>query len=1084
MTNKILSCQVSCKNLVSIILTSVLFQSAFEAQATTALSLNLTTKITLNTGLRPPKSIKRPEASIPRLRSKIKVRGTVSDNKGLSLPGVSVKLRGGTAGVTTGADGTYSITLNNGNGVLVFSYMGYVPQEVVINGRTEIDVVLKEKPQDLNEVVVTALGIKREKKALVYSVTEVEGDQFTQARENNIANALTGKVAGVNATGLSTGPGGSSRVIIRGNGSLAGNNQPLYVVNGMPIENSVPGGSATSNGLISNPNIPGAPSNLGNVDRGDGIGGINPDDIESISVLKGGTAAALYGARAANGVILITTKKGKAQRGIGIDYNTTYTVETPAIVPNWQYEYGQGTDGTKPLTQAASLASGRRSFGAKIDGSDYIGIDGSTQKYSAQRDNIKNFYDIGSTFTNTLAFNGGNEVFNYRFSGSDMNSKSIQPNSKFNRKTGSLSIGGKLGSKVTLEAMAQYNVEAANNRPTAGDALGNANWSPYMIANTADVRLLNPGYNDLGNELPWNDAGIATNSYFVVNKFKQKDSKNRFIGQAALTYELVKNLSLKGSVARDFYNFDYEYVLPTGTLYVPNGSYNKIEADASETNALLSLTYKGRLSNDFTLNAMAGGNQQRSVYNEQNTKGQNFTIPYFYSSTNLSTIATTPENNRTAINSVFGSADLGFRSYAFLTFTGRQDWFSTLSTNNNSLFYPSVGASFVVSDAVRLPRVIDFMKIRASWAQVGGGAPDPYRINMAYSMQPTSGQPIQNATSTTITNKNLRPYTSTTIEGGFEARLFNNRLGFDLTLYDRKTTNDIVTTPISGTSGYSNVVLNVGALDNRGVELLITGTPVKSRNFSWNASFNAGYNQNKVVELSEGLDQVQLGVTVNNYAYVNNVVGQPYGSIVGTKMVRDANDNVVFNSTTGLPVVSGLQVLGKGVAPLTMGLSNDFRYKDFTLNVLVDGKFGNKIFSVMDVYATRLGLTQMTLPGRDGGLTVTGVDQTGATYSGFIPVSGLQSYYDNYRTYSELFLYDAGFVKLRQVVLTYQVPIKKLRVIKAASVSAVARNLFIIYSQVDNFDPESSFNNGAAQGFESIGLPRTRSLGLNLMVKF
>jgi TonB-linked SusC/RagA family outer membrane protein len=1003
----------------------------------------------------------------------VQVTGRVTDNTG-ALPGATVKVKGGKMATSTNTDGRYSINVPDENAILVFSSVGYLTQEIVVGGRKVVDVKLQEEASKLNEVVVTALGISRQRKALAYSVTEVKGDEFTQARENNVANALTGKVAGVNATGLSTGPGGSSRVIIRGNGSLSGGNQPLYVINGMPLENSVPGGSATTNG------------SAGNVDRGDGIAGINPDDIESISVLKGGTAAALYGARAANGVILITTKKGRAQKGIGVDYNSSYTMETPAVFPDWQYEYGQGDNGVKPTTQGEAIQTGRRSFGAKIDGSPYVAADGLTHPYSAQKDNIKNFYKNGSTFTNTLAFTGGTEAITYRFSAADLNSKSVLPNTTYDRKTANLSINSKLGKRINIEALAQYNIETANNRTTAGDALGNPNWTPYMIANTADIRWLKPGYDANGNEIAWNDASIASNSYFVANKFKENDNKNRFIGQAGVTFDIIKNLSLKGVVSRDFYYYNYQYILPTGTLYVPNGQYSELKVDASETNGLLTLNYNGKITNDLALTAFVGANQQRSVYNENNITGSNYIIPYFYSSTNLSTISTTPTNNKTAINSLMASADIGYKNFAYLTVTGRQDWFSTLSPQNNSLFYPSVGGSFVLSEAFKLPEVISYAKIRGSYAQVGGGAPSPYQINQAFTMVPSSGQPLQNVSSTTITNSKLRPYTSTTTEAGMEARLFNSRLGFDVTLYDRKTTNDIVSTAISGTTGYNNVILNVGELSNKGIELLLNGTPVKSKNFGWTTSYNFAYNKNEVVRLAAGLDQIQMASSVNGWAYINNIVGQSYGSIVGTRILKNANGQTVFNATTGLPVATGLQTLGKGVAPITMGFSNDFRYKRFSLNVLLDGKFGNKIFSLMEVYGTRLGLMKTTLPGRESGLQLSGVDQAGNPYSRTVPVSNLRSYYDNYKSYSELFLHDAGFVKLRQVIFTYNIPAELLKAVSVqnASISFVARNLLTIYKQTDNFDPESSFTNGSSQGFESFGLPRTRSYGLNLMVKF
>jgi TonB-linked SusC/RagA family outer membrane protein len=1001
------------------------------------------------------------------------VTGKVTDNSGAPLTGVSVMIKGSGNGTVTNIEGRYTLTAPTENATLVFSYMGFVTQEIAVNGRKAIDVKLLESQNSLNEVVVTALGISRQRKALAYSVTEVKGEDFTQARENNLANALTGKVAGVNATGLSTGPGGSSRVLIRGNGSMSGSNQPLYVVNGMPIDNTVPGGSASTN------------AGGGNVDRGDGIAGINPDDIESISVLKGGQAAALYGARAGSGVILITTKKGRAQKGIGVEYNTTFTAETPAVFPDWQYEYGQGDGGVKPMTQAAAITTGRRSFGAKIDGSTYIAADGLEHPYSAQRDNIKNFYNTGSTFTNTVALTGGTEAITYRFSLSDLNSKSILPNSTYDRKTGNLNVSGKLSPKLSFEALAQYNIENAKNRPSAGDALGNPNWTPYMIANTADIRWLEPGYDANNNEIAWNDAPIASNSYFVVNKYQQRDTKNRFIGQGGVTYEFIKNLSLKGVISRDFYSYNYNYILPTGTLYVPNGQYNELKVDASETNGLLTLNYNGKIK-DFGISAFVGGNQQRSVYNQSNIVGSNYIIPFFYSSTNLSTVSTTPTNNKTAINSLMGSADFSYKNFAYLTVTGRQDWFSTLSPENNTIFYPSVGGSFVLSEAFKLPQSINYAKVRASWARVGDGTPTPYQINQAFMMLPSSGQPLQNVSSTTITNQNLRPYTSTTTEAGIEARFLNSRIGLDITLYNRKTTDDIVTTAITGATGYNNVILNVGELSNKGIEGLINGTPIKTKNFTWSASYNVAYNKNEVVKLAAGLNQIQMASSVNGWGYINNIVGQPYGAIVGTRMLKDDKGNVVFNATTGLPVATGLQTLGNGVAPLTMGLSNDFKYKRFSLNVLLDGKFGNKILSLMEIYGTRLGLMKTTLPGRDGGLVLNGVDQTGKAYTRTVPVGDLRTYYDNYKSYSELFLHDASFVKLRQVILSYNIPVSGLKALslQSASVSLVARNLLTIYKQTDNFDPESSFTNGSSQGFESFGLPRTRSFGLNLMVKF
>ncbi|GGA87462.1 SusC/RagA family TonB-linked outer membrane protein [Puia dinghuensis] len=1019
-----------------------------------------------------------------------RLRGTVKGPDGNPLVGATVALvtdrRTATA---TDATGAFTLSLPAGEAgpiELEVSSVGFETRRVSVQrGQYVVAVTMDNTKSSLNEVVVTALGINREKKSLGYAVTTVKGDEFTTARENNIANALTGKVAGVNAAGLSTGPGGSSRVTIRGNGTLGGDNQPLYVVNGMPIDNSVPGGAPTVNGITNN------------VDRGDGIAGINPDDIESISVLKGGTASALYGSRAANGVILITTKKGRAQRGVGVEYNSTATLENVAVIPDFQYTYGQGLDGVMSTDLNSARASGRKSWGALIDGNNnYVAVDGQHHSYTAKKDNLQNFYQTGSTFTNSIAFAGGNEKTVYRFSAADLNSNGILPKTTYDRKTLNLSLNSKLTDRLGIEALAQYNLETGVNRTGAGDALGNPNWTPLEIANTADVRWLKPGYDSNGNEQIWNDAAIASNGYFVINKYQEKDTKNRFIGQASVSYELVKNLVIKGTASEDFYNYNYYNILPTGTLYIPNGQYTALKTDVSEFNGLVTASYKTALTKDIGLSALAGANSRKYAENRLTLNGLNFTIPYFYSFSNLASQSTVPYSPRIGVNSIFGSVDLDFKSLLFLTFAGREDWFSTLSPQNNHIFYPSVGGSFILSDAVHLPDFFTYAKLRGSWAQVGGGAPDPYQINLTYSNVTSSGPTLQNVTpdansgSNVITNPNLKPYTSTTYEGGLELQMLKSRLGIDFTYYNRQTTNDIVNTAVSTTSGYSNVILNIGELRNSGVELLLTGKPVRTNNFSWNVSYNVAYNANKVVALAPGLPSIQIAASVNGWATLQQIVGQPFGTLVGTRMTRDAKTGlVVFNRTTHTPVMTtATQILGNSVAPYTMGLTNDFKYKRFTLSILLDGKFGNKIFSIFELYATRMGKLKSTLPGRAGGLELKGVDQTGAPYDTVITQTNgvLRNYYDNYKTYSELFLHDGSFIKLRQVILTYQIPVQHISTLKiqSANISFVARNLFILYRQTHNFDPEQSFTSSNAQGFESIGLPRTRSYGLNLSVKF
>lgn len=995
-------------------------------------------------------------------------------------------------GAITDIEGNFKLNLPDSYAgkkvTLVIRSIGFKTIEMeVAEGQSSLSIKMNEDAEQLGEVVVTALGMKKDARAVGYAVTEVSGAQFTQARENNVANALTGKIAGVNATGLSTGPGGSSRIVIRGNGSLTGSSQPLYVINGMPIDNSVPGGASAVNGL----------GTKAGTDRGDGIAAINPDDIESMTVLKGGAAAALYGSRGANGVILITTKKGKAQKGIGVEYNGTFTMENVSVFPDFQYEYGQGDGGVMPTTLAAAQASGRRSFGAKIDGNtNYMAADGKNHPYSAQRDNLKHFYQTGTTATNSLAFSGGNEKVMYRLSLADLNAKSVLPSNTYNRKTASLNISANLSSRLKAEAVVQYNREKGRNRPIAGDALGNPNWMAYEVANTVDVRWLDPGHDANGNEILWNDAGIVTNGYFFVNKFKEQDTKDRFIGQASISYDILKNLTVKATTTRDFYNYNFTSIQPTGGQYIPQGQYDGIKSDVAETNSMITANYNTKFGNDIGFSAMAGANGRQFTTNQFDFTGQGFTVPYFYSYSNLSTSSAVPTETHIKTNSVFGSVDFDYKSIWFVTATGRQDWFSTLSPTANSIFYPSFASSLMLSDMFELPRAIDVLKLRGSWAQVGGGGPDPYAINLAYSSVPSaSSVPLQNvstssqnAGTTSITNAQLKPFTSTTIEFGLNARLFKGRVNLDVAVYDKKSTNDIVSVPISLASGYNNAILNSGELSNKGVELLLEVTPVKNSNFSWDAGFNFAYNKSKVLKLADGINTFSIGNSANGNAFINNQVGMPFGGIYGYRMQKNAQGRIIYDTNSNLPLqTDNNQYLGNGVHPYTMGLTNTFNYKNFSLDVLVDGKFGGEVFSVMEVYATRLGLMKSTLPGRENGLLLEGVTASGAEYSHTVPVANLRSaYYNNLNRYTELFVHDASFVKLRQVILSYRLPVGFLKVVgvQSANVSLVGRNLLILYKKTDNFDPEQGLTSGAAQGIESIGLPRTRSFGVNLNLKF
>ncbi|NML20073.1 SusC/RagA family TonB-linked outer membrane protein [Pseudoflavitalea sp. G-6-1-2] len=1018
------------------------------------------------------------------------ISGTVSSaSSGQKIAGATVTLVGDNkVATTTDNNGDFKLKIPSVSGAieLLITHVNFERKQVKLEpGQSTILIQLND-PKALDEVVVTALGIKKEKKALAYAVTEVKGDEFTQAREINIANALTGKIAGVNASSIASGPGGSSRVIIRGNGSLNGDNQPLYVVNGMPIDNttnSTIGSSGSSTGI--------------NNDKGDGIAGINPDDIESMTVLKGGTAAALYGSRASNGVIIITTKKGVKQKGIGVEYNSSLTAERPAIIPDWQYEYGSGQFGLKPKTQKEAIDYGRLSYGEKMDGSDVIQFDGVKRPYSPQKNNIKNFYRTGTTFTNTVSFYGGSDNFTWRASVSDMNNKGLVPNSKLNKKIATLSINANLSKKLSMEGYAQYNIEKSENRSTVSDANANPNWGTYMIANTVDIRSLNPGYDADGNEVAWQAVAFASNPYYVVNKVKNNDQRNRFIGNFSVKYNLLNNLFVKGRVSHDYSNLDFTGVVPTGNLFAPSGFYqNQINA-TTETNAELTINYNTKITSDLSVNVLAGGNQRRFTANNTALNGTGFTVPGFFDISSVTSLAPSKSLARLRTNSIFGSVDFSFKNYLYLTASGRNDWFSTLSIDNNNIFYPAIGASFIVSEALQLPSWVNFAKVRASIAQVGGATPIPYALNRTYSLVPGTHekqalQVITNQNGVTggnllVPNKNLKPLTSTTAEIGIEGRLLNGRVSFDVAVYERKTTNDIVSASISPSTGYTNALFNVGEMTNKGIEFLVTGVPFKSKNFQWEVSYNFAYNKNEVVKITDDLHSIEADFSVNRYAYIHHREGRPYSSVMAFTEQRDSKGNIVYDKNNGREVRNPNMVeMGTGVAPFTTGITNTFNYKRFSLSFLIDGKFGGVIYSGTNLYGSRMGLHKITLPGREGGLVVSGVDASGNPFTRTLGKDEIQGYYNARAAISDKFVYSSDFVKLRQVIIGYSIPVQKISFLKlqALTVSLVGRNLFFIHKDAPNIDPESTFSNSNAQGLEMFGVPRTRSYGINLQVKF
>ncbi|MEX2601072.1 MAG: SusC/RagA family TonB-linked outer membrane protein [Balneolaceae bacterium] len=999
-----------------------------------------------------------------------RVAGRVMDSEnGELLPGVNIVIKGSNSGTATDISGEFELSVPSLGDTLMVTYIGYELQEVPINGRTELDIHMQPQALVGEELVVTAFGVSRQREAVAYSVSEIDGEALATVRTSNIADNLSGRIAGVNASQMGGGvAGNSSRVIIRGTGSTQGNNQPLYVINGMPMSN---------NNRMESAFGPGSSKS----DKGDGIQHINSDDIESINVLKGGAAAALYGSKAANGVILITTKKGSSQRdGIGVEFNSNVTVGMINRYPKLQSEFGQGVGGQRPQTAQEAYASGRLTFGERIsdvEGDPTVNFDGEMRPYvyHSIKDQMQTFYRNSVESSNTLAFDGGVDGVVYRLSLSNLDASNIQPNSGYNRKSANLNMQAMPSEKLTISGTVQYTYDEGHNRPIIDYAPDNVNWGVTMLANTVPIEALAPGYyEDTMIEKEWNHVAIATNPYFIVNRMKNMDSKNRVISQASVTYDILPNLYIKGDLMRDFEIWSSEYIQPIGTAANPNGAYRATDEEYARLSIQTVMGYDNTYHN-FNFSTLVGGNIERTDNNRALHSGIDFVIPEFYSFSNLGTTTTNLGVVREGTNSVFGSLDVDYRQIIYLSFTGRQDWFSTLNLGDNSIFYPSVGGSLVLSNLWELPESISFARVRASWAQVGSATVSPYAINETYTLQEGGhlGNPVQ-LMSRSQANSDLRPLTSTTREVGFDLDFFDRRFGIDFTVYEKKNEDDIISTSLASSSGATSTIINAGEINNRGVELLLTAEPVRNVDFRWRTSYNLGYNRNRVIRLAP--DTPEGGTSL---------IGHPVSMFFEPGMVFTEDGTPVYNSTSNYELRSEAQPMGPGVPPWTMGLSNTFFYKNFSLDVLLDAKFGNYFYSQQHAYFQRFGHAKETLPGREEGLTVTGVDEDGNPFEHYWAPELMDTYYNNQGQYRAMFVQDGSFIKLRSISFGYNIPVGNISFLESAEISVVGRNLAILYSKTEHFDPEQGHDpTDNRQVRAGTQLPRTRNIGMNVNLRF
>jgi len=1038
----------------------------------------------------------------------VTISGVVTE-KGTNMPliGVNVSIEGTSKGAVTDFDGKYTIQAEDVKGKsMVFSFLGFKTVSVVLTGGNQVvDLALEEDATSLDEVVVTALGIKREAKALGYSLTQVEGDEMSKVKTASAINSLQGRVAGVNISTTSAGAAGSSRIVIRGASSLTGNNQPLYVVDGIPIINN-------TNGSVV------GPTNDGTGDGGDDISTINPDDIESVSILKGSSAAALYGSLASNGVIMITTKSGKGKESLGVEYSSSLTFDKiNTSLQDFQTTYGQGRNGLKPgyeyntggnpveIADAESAMSDAfnstlQSWGARLDGSLVYNWDGVKRPYSYTGNNLDKFYDTGTTAVNTVALSKGGDGYNYRFSFSNLDNKDIFPKSTLGRKSFSLNALAKINPKLTSTVNAKYVIEKVHNRINIGDTPGNANATAYRLPSSLNIYDLKPGSNAEGTELLFQPSQFNSNPYWAVNDFNNDDKKNRLTVSTTLRYDITDWLYATGRAGIDTYDLSRRNVTPYGTAYRPAGIFSQSKSTYSSFDADFMLGVEKAITNKITTNSIIGANSRTTTFESLSAEGRGFIVIGLEDLNN--TTLPEPKNKyfKTKTNSLYGSFEFDYDKFFYLTFTGRNDWFSTLSfpgkTTPNNDFYWSLSGSLLLSEALNLPKAINYAKLRASYAQVAGGAQDAYALNLDYAVTGSfQGQSFGQLNGNTIPNPNLIPFQKNEYEIGFEGRFLNNRLNLDVAYYSNNTKNDIVSAAASLSSGYTSSILNIGELENKGIEFLIGGTPIKNENFLWSTSFNLGYNDSKIVHTDDEDTPINVdgSQSRDRTAIISHIVGEHYGVIWGSSYKRDDNGNIMYNITSSVPkpIQGENKILGQGVAPYTMGFSNTFKYKNISLSFLIDAKFGGSVYSGTNHDLTTVGLTKKTLEGRDSGLVVSGIDDaTGQPFTMTVAPENLGNYWGligaETAGIAEEFVYSTDFIKFRELSLSYNLPKKVLEnsFISDLRVSLIGRNLFFISKDIENVDPEAALNNLNSQGIERFGIPSTKSYGFSINVKF
>jgi len=1029
------------------------------------------------------------------------VSGKIIDAKdGQILTGANVVVKGSSLGTVTDLDGTFELTVPDDATTLVISYTGYATQEVSIGDQSVINVELVSDIEILGEVVITALGIQKDAKKLGYAATTVSAEEINVNRTSNFMNTLQGKIAGVNISSLGTGPGGTSKVRIRGQSSISGQNNPLIVVNGIPIDNTNFG---------TNPGNNGADGSLGATqggvtsDGGDGLQSINPDDIESMTVLKGAAAAALYGSRAKDGVIMIKTKTKGTSKGIGVTYNMNYTNDTPLDFTDYQYEYGQGENGVRPTSP--NPTSGQWSFGEKFQsGMTQVLFDGLTVPYEPQKDIIRDFFRNGQNFSNSLSLSSGGEKGGFNLSMSNLKSLGITPNNEFVRKTINLGFSYQLSPKLSFEGNSNYSNEENTNPPNVAQQDNTIPVALYNMANSMPLDVLEANKFDAdGNEFVYSRFRNRTNPYWTLSEQFNNIVRDRIFGNISIKYDLLPWLYVQGRVGQDYWSRSQEFNgQPTGKASLGpapegfvNGTYTQEALRFRETNMDI-LVAATKEFGKFGIDLTAGGNQMYRRFDRNTVNVNDFVVRDLYTVQNARVKDPSYGLSERAVNSIYGSAEFSFMRRLYLNGTVRNDWFSTLSPENRSVLYPSVSLSYVFSESFsNLPSWLTFGKLRVAYAEVGSDTDvSPYSdvlfygINSNLFANPSGAfQPVGGASSSQLPNPNLKPMRTSETEIGLDLRMFNNRVNLDLAVYNKITQDQIVSATISDASSFVNTLINSGESRNQGIEMLLDLDLVKTGTLTWNFVFNGAYNKTKVLSLltDEPGENIRVGSHVFN-GFLHHVVGEELGQLTGFGYRFDGQGRQVFGGN-GVPLRStSLVYFGSALPKWVGGFTNGFNYKGVNFSFLIDFKLGHKMMSGTNFNAVRHGLHKITLPGRDGGVVGVGVNEQGETNT---VAAGAQTYWEVVRSQQlvEPIVYDAGSWRLRQISAGYDLTklIPDGLPVRSIVLNIVANNVAILKKWVPNIDPETfGFSSDNVVGLESTGVPSTRSLGFNLNVKF